>query len=77
MFLGAVFDIDAGDGAAYIRNMIQTMNTWAPALVLRQQEIKIQQDGRRQAKAENLAQKRSSFFTPKKQAPGMSDVRYV
>ena len=69
-----VFDIDADDGAAYIRNMTQTMSTWAPALVLRQQEIKIYEDGRNQAKAENLAQKRSSFFAPKKW-PYMGDRR--
>jgi hypothetical protein len=59
------FDIDADDGAAYIRNAIATMNTWAPALVLQQQTAKASQDGRRQAKADNLAQKKAEFFTPK------------
>jgi hypothetical protein len=60
-----VFDIDADDGAAYIRTMIQTMNTWAPDLIHRQHIIKRGQDQRRQAKADNLAQKKSAFFTPK------------
>ena len=60
-----VFDIDADDGAAYIRTMIQTMNTWAPELVLREQATKAKQDNRRQAKADNLAQKKAEFFTPK------------
>jgi hypothetical protein len=60
-----VFDIEADDGVAYIRTMTQTMNTWAPDLVQRQHVIKIQQDARRQAKADNLAQKRTLFFTPK------------
>jgi hypothetical protein len=41
------------------------MNTWAPELVLQQQIVKVTQDNRRQAKADNLAQKKAEFFTPK------------
>jgi hypothetical protein len=59
--------------------MTQTMNTWAPELVLRQQEIKIQQDGPGREKASeggNFGSEEKLVLCPQ-ETVGMGDVRYV